>query len=137
MSAATFEAQLREKLDTEAVSASESWKAEVSDELLGIFKGWTRGTTRSGDSFPIANVERKDGTIVAVWAFYKVLIEELKKAQLKSGDPVMIKRYEDQKSRMGQSYRVYRVATLEERDPFESASEPLDQGWLDEEGGAA
>jgi co-chaperonin GroES (HSP10) len=137
MSAAKIQDLLRAKLDTEAVSASESWKAEVGDELFGVFKGWTRGTTRSGDSFPIANIQRGDRTVVAVWAFYKVLTEELKKAQLKSGDPVMIKRYEDQKSRMGQPYRVYRVATLEEQNPFDGVSAPLDQDWLEAEGGAA
>ena len=126
-------ARLRKKLDTEAVSANESWKPEVGDELLGVFKGWTRGTTHKGDAFPIANIEECGGNIVAVWAFYKVLKEELEKAKLKVSDPVMLKRFEDKKSRMGQPYRVYRVATLEERNPFENMSEPLDQDWLESE----
>ena len=127
---------LEEKLDRESCSPNESWQPKVGERLMGFFKGWTRGITRTGEVFPVANIEDDYGDIIEVWASYKMLTEELKKAQLKSGDPVMIKRYEDQKSRTGQPNRVYRVATLEEQNPFDGVSAPLDQDWLEAEGGA-
>ena len=129
--------RLREKLDTERVSATESWKPEVGDELAGIFVGYTKGTTRKGDTFPIANIQREDGTVVAAWVFYRVLRDEFEKHRPEPGAPIMLKRYEDQQSRTGNAYRVYRLATLEEQNPFDGVSAPLDQDWLEAEGGAA
>ena len=128
--------RLRETLDTEQVSATESWKPEVGDELAGIFEGYSRGTTRKGETFPIANVRREDGTTVAVWGFYTVLRDELSMHAPAAGEPLMIKRFPDQQSRTGNTYRVYRVATLEQADPFAGTSEPLDHDWIEAEGGA-
>jgi hypothetical protein len=128
---------LQEKLDTESCSPNESWKPEVGDELVGLFKGWKRGITRKGQAFPIANIEEEYGDIIEVWASYKMLTEELENAQLKRDEPVIIKRYEDQQSLMGHSSRVYRVSTLEDQDPFKNVSEPLDQDWLESIGGDA
>ena len=130
--------RLRARLDT-TETPSKPWQPEPSDELIGVFTGWTRGTTRRNETHPIALVETEAGETWAVWCFYAVLREELQKAAPKPGETILIRRGEDRKGPNGR-YRVYRVAVDREADPFADAAAPLDQGapgdWALAEGGS-
>jgi len=133
------ETRLRARLDT-AETPSKPWQPNPGAELIGVFTGWTSGTTRRNETHPIALVEDEAGETWAVWAFYRVLRDELRKADPKPGEAILIRRSEDRKGPNG-TYRVYRVAVDRDADPFAEAAEPLDQGapgdWtLAGEGGA-
>ena len=129
---------MRQKLDEADQTATEAWKPEPGDELIGTVAGWSSGTTRRDETHPILIVELEDGSRIAVWCFYSVLRDELKKADPKIGETILIRRLDDRTNSDGIGYRVYRVAVdREDADPFETASEPVDApgDWTFSEGG--
>lgn len=124
------ESRLRAKLD--AVSApSKPWQPAPGDELVGRFVGWTQRTTRRNETHPVALIETSAGETFAVWAFYRVLREELHAADPKPGETVLIRREADRIGPNG-PYRVYRVAV--DRDEPDQAARGGD--WVLAEGGA-
>lgn len=124
------ENRLRAKLD--AVSApSKPWQPAPGDELVGRFVGWTSRTTRRNESHPVALLETSAGETFAVWAFYRVLREELHAADPKPGETVLIRREADRVGPNG-PYRVYRVAV----DRDEPDQDHRGGDWVLAEGGA-
>lgn len=132
--------RLRAKLDRESESHPDAWKAEPGDELVGTFERWTSGTTRRGETHPIAIVRTTNGDPVAVWCFYAVLRAELQKAAPKPGELLAIRRLEDRENGEGQPYRVFRVVVdRDQNDPFTGADPPVDAegDWIFTEGGGS
>lgn len=120
--------RLRARLDSEAEEHPAAWKPEPGVELVGVFEGWREGTTRRGETHPIAVVRcATTGERVAVWCFYSVLREEFRKAKPRRGELVAIRRLPDREGPNG-AYRVYRVVVDrdDQADPFGDAAPPVD-----------
>ena len=124
-----IENRLRAKLDSTSTPAN-PWQPAPGDELVGHFRGWTSRTTRRNETHPVALIETSAGETFAVWAFYRVLREELHAADPKPGETVLIRREADRIGPNG-PYRVYRVAV--DRDEPDQAVRSGD--WALADGG--
>ena len=109
--------QLRQQLNSDEPEGATAWRAEPGDELAGVFREWSKGTTSRGETHHIAHLDDAHGQRWAVWTLYVALREELRKADPKPGDLVAIRRLDDGKAKeSGQVYRRYKVVCARTRD---------------------
>jgi len=120
--------RLRAQLDRESEPHPTAWKPEPGDELYGTFEGWTSGTTSRNETHPIALVRELEGERLAIWCFYAVLRDEMKKAEPKPGELIAIKRLPDRESKEGVKYRHYRVVMdRDQAEPFADFDPPVEE----------
>lgn len=123
--------RLRNRLRDAEGDHAVAWKPEVGDELHARFIRWDRATTRRGESYPVAILETVNGEHVAAWGFYRVLLEELQKADPQPGEWLLIRRGEDRTNAEAMPYRVYAVAVDREADAQRNGA-PLPAPPMDE-----
>ena len=119
-------ARLRSELDRGLAEQPAAWRPEVGGELVGTFEAWSEGTTRRDERHRIALIRSAKGDLVAVWAFYKVLLAELEHAAPQPGDLVLIRRMPDRTNGEGQPYRAYRVVVDRADDAADLDQEAVD-----------
>ncbi len=89
-----------------------SWQwSAPGDTLLGTFVRLDRGTTRTGDTYPVAIVRDQDGTLRRLWVFHAALRQQLRDARPAPGDRLGVRYLGERESGEGRRYHAWRVVT--------------------------
>lgn len=98
------------------------WKPEKGDSVIGEIVSISEAPGTNWGPYPLIEIEKDDGTAVAVHAFHGVLKGELERLAPNEGDRIGIK-YLGKKQGTNQEYEAYNVA-LERATPKAVTSTP-------------
>jgi hypothetical protein len=86
----------------------EGWRPEEGESLTGKVVSVDTRPSDYGDDYPLVEVERENGEVVAVHGFHSVLKRELARLRPAPGDTIGIKYFGKAQGR-NQTYEKYRV----------------------------
>lgn len=108
---------LEDRLDAEPAAG---WKPEPGASVIGEIVSISTAPGTDWGPYPLIEIEKDDGTAVAVHAFHGVLKGELERLAPNEGDRIGIK-YLGKKQGAKQTYEVYNVV-LERATPRAAAT---------------
>jgi hypothetical protein len=86
----------------------EGWRPEPGDSIQGTVVAVDSRPSDYGDDYPLIEIEKEDGSVVAVHAFHTVLKREISRLAPAAGDKIGI-RYSGKEKGRNQDYEKYRV----------------------------